>query len=195
MTKKRRYFDTMWFFQNMVSSYVAECPARLQHSLQWCKVKHLLNFRVFLGEQSSYYLQVFGSLLYMTLAENLKETKEIIEPPCIKGPSKTEQRTHAQRVTFKSRARQHFGASLQRCDSPPAWAKELSNPSSDSARLLLEIEKKNRFSFSVWGSLEGPQQVGVFLLFLAAFTWPWTTTHWAIILAQAFWKLGQNPRL
>jgi len=26
----------------------------------------------------------------------------------------------------------------------------------------------------------------VFLLFLATFTWPWTTTDWAIILAQDF---------
>jgi len=46
--------------------------------------------------------------------------------------------------------------------------------------------KEIRFSFSVWGSLGGPLQVGVFLLFLATFTWPWTKTHWAIILAQNF---------
>jgi len=32
----------------------------------------------------------------------------------------------------------------------------------------------------------GPLQVGVFLLFLAIFTWPWTPIHWAIILAQYF---------
>ena len=63
--------------------------------------------------------------------------------------------------------RQNFGASLQRCNSPPDWARELSRPSSDSASLLLEIEKK-RFSFSVWGSLGGPLQVGVFLRFF----WP-----------------------
>ena len=84
---------------------------------------------------------------------------------------------------IKSRARQNFASSLQRCNSPLDWARELSKPSSDSTSLLLEIEKK-RFSFSVWGSLGRPLQVGVFLLFLATFTWPWTTTHCAIILSQ-----------
>jgi len=46
--------------------------------------------------------------------------------------------------------------------------------------------KKKRFSFSVWVSLAGPLQVGVFWLFLANFTWPWIPTHWAIILVQDF---------
>jgi len=44
--------------------------------------------------------------------------------------------------------------------------------------------KKKRFSFPVWVSLAGPLQMGVFWLFLSNFTWPWTPTHWAIILAQ-----------
>jgi len=39
---------------------------------------------------------------------------------------------------------------------------------------------------TIFVSLGGLLQVGMFLLFLATFTWPWTTTHWAIILAQDF---------
>jgi len=38
---------------------------------------------------------------------------------------------------------------------------ELFKPSTDSASLLVDIEKKS-FSFSVGGSLGGPPQVGVF---------------------------------
>jgi len=45
--------------------------------------------------------------------------------------------------------------------------------------------KKTLFVFGL-GFLGGPLQVGVFWLFLATFTWPWTPTHWAIILAQDF---------
>jgi len=36
------------------------------------------------------------------------------------------------------------------------------------------------------GFAGGLLQVGAFLLFLATFTWLWTTTHWAIILGQYF---------
>jgi len=70
-------------------------------------------------------------------------------------------------LTFKSRARQNFGASLQRCNSPHDGAGELSKPSSDSASLLLEIKKKNwfRFRFGVrWGDR---CKLGCF-----AFFWP-----------------------
>jgi len=45
---------------------------------------------------------------------------------------------------------------------------------------------KKKISFSVWGSLGGPPQVGLFLLFLATFGRPWATSHWAILLAQDF---------
>jgi len=52
-----------------------------------------------------------------------------------------------------SRVRQNFGASLQRYSSPPDWTRELFKPSSDSAGLLLEIEKNGFcFRFGVrWG--------------------------------------------
>jgi len=46
--------------------------------------------------------------------------------------------------------------------------------------------KKKRFSFSVWGSLGDRCKWVCFCFFLATVTWPWTTTHWAIILAQDF---------
>ena len=52
---------------------------------------------------------------------------------------------------------------LQRCSWPADWARELFNPSTDSASILVEIE--TNFSFWVWGSLGGTSRVGVFLRF------------------------------
>jgi len=72
--------------------------------------------------------------------------------------------------------------SLQFCNSPGDWARELFKPSTDSASLVVEIENKN-FLFSVGGFQGGAPQVGVFL---ATFTWPWAPTYWAIIMAQDF---------
>jgi len=46
--------------------------------------------------------------------------------------------------------------------------------------------KKKRFSFSVWASLGDRCKWGCFCFFLATFTWPWTPTHWAIVLAHDF---------
>ena len=43
---------------------------------------------------------------------------------------------------FMSRARQNFGAGLERYNSPVDWARKLFKPSTDSANLLVEIEKK-----------------------------------------------------
>ena len=43
---------------------------------------------------------------------------------------------------FMSWARQNFGAGLQRYNSPVDWARKLFKPSTDSANLLVEIEKK-----------------------------------------------------
>ena len=57
--------------------------------------------------------------------------------------------------------------------------------STDSASLLVDIEKKI-FLFLVWRLLGVTSEVGVFLHFLATFTWPWVPTHWPILLAQAF---------
>ena len=67
---------------------------------------------------------------------------------------------------------------LQSCNPPGDWARELFKPSTDSASLVVEIEKK-MLSFR-WGT----PQVGVFL---ATFSWPWAPTYWAIIMAQDFY--------
>jgi len=60
-----------------------------------------------------------------------------------------------------------------------------SYPNNPRIQQVLRLKlKKKRFSFSVWGSLGRRPQVGVFWLFLVTFTWLWTPTYWAIILAQ-----------
>jgi len=88
------------------------------------------------------------------------------------------------RQPIKDRAGQYIGRHFFGHKTPADRASELFKPSLDSAGLLVEIEIK--FLFSVWGSLAGPPQVGVFLLFLANFGRPWTPTHWAILLAHVF---------
>jgi len=66
---------------------------------------------------------------------------------------------------LKSRARQNFGASLQRCNSTPDWASVLSKSSSDSASLLLEIEKKTIFVFGLRFAGGTAASGGVFAFF------------------------------
>jgi len=84
---------------------------------------------------------------------------------------------------FNDSAGRYIGPHVFGHKSPDAKAGELFKPSTDSASRLVEIETKS-FSFAVWGSLGGPLQVRVFLLFMATLGRPWTPTHWAILLAQ-----------
>ena len=57
----------------------------------------------------------------------------------------------------------HFSCrALQSYNSPGDWASELFKPSTDSASLVVKIEKKN-FSFRVWAFLGPTSKVGVFL--------------------------------
>ena len=58
-------------------------------------------------------------------------------------------------LLFKSRARQNFGKGLQRYNSPTDWDRKLLRPSTDSASLLVEVEKKFFcFWFGVfWGDV------------------------------------------
>ena len=78
--------------------------------------------------------------------------------------------------------------------SPSGWARELFKPSTDSASLLVEIEKK--CLFYVCGSLWGTSQVGVgdgncggTFAFLVNFTRPWAPIQCANVLAEGFFLI------
>jgi len=78
---------------------------------------------------------------------------------------------------------------------PGDWARELFKPFTDSASLLVEIEKK-RFLFRVWGFLEGTSQVGVFLCYFGHLCLALGDFPMGHFLDTMFsWKLGQDPRL
>jgi len=87
---------------------------------------------------------------------------------------------------FGSRVYPLFCRTLQSYNSPGDWARELSKPSTDSASLVVKIEKKKRFSISVGGFLEVTSQRRDVLEILATFGRPWAPTHWPILLAQSF---------
>ena len=96
---------------------------------------------------------------------------------------------------FNDHASHYNGSQFFGHKSPAARARELFKPSTDSASLPVKIEKKN-FSFSVWRSLGGPPQVGVFLLFFSHL-WPALGPNplGHSFGSRFFWKLVQNPRL
>ena len=98
-------------------------------------------------------------------------------------------------LTFKSRARQNFGASLQRCNSPHDGAGELSKPSSDSASLLLEIKKKPDFVFGLGFAGGTAASWGVLPFFGHLYLALDHNPLGHYFGSRFFWKLGQNPRL
>jgi len=67
---------------------------------------------------------------------------------------------------------------------PAARARELFNPSTDSASLLVDIEKKVfRFEFEVfWGERH---KQGCFCVIFAIFAWAWVLSQWAIFWTQS----------
>ena len=78
---------------------------------------------------------------------------------------------------------------------PGDWARELFKPFTDSASLLVEIEKK-RFSFWVSGLLGGTSYVGVFLCYFDHLCLAVGVVPMGHFLdSKLSWKLGQNPRL
>jgi len=85
---------------------------------------------------------------------------------------------------FQSRGSPKSCRDLQSYNSPGDWARELSKPSTDSASLVVKIDKK-RFSFSVGGFLEVTSQRRHVLEILATFGRPWAPTHWPTLLAQS----------
>jgi len=82
-------------------------------------------------------------------------------------------------LNYLSPAKAMFLAEL--CNPITRQAIELFKPPTDSASLVVEIEKKI-FVFG-GGFSGGTPQVG---MFLATFTWPLAPTHWTIIMAQDF---------
>jgi len=85
---------------------------------------------------------------------------------------------------FNDRKSQKIGAYVFGYNSPPAAAREVFKPSTDSASLVVPSQKK--FQFWVWGSLGGSHKWGCFRFFMAYFTRPWTPIEWAHVLAQIF---------
>jgi len=69
--------------------------------------------------------------------------------------------------------------------SPVARARELFKPSTDSASLLVDIEKKRFFVFG-GGFPEVTSQWVHVLEILVTFGRPWAPTHQPILLAQSF---------
>jgi len=79
-------------------------------------------------------------------------------------------------------------------NSPADWARKLS-------KIILGFSKssawnrKKSFYFRFGVCWRDHHKWECFGFFLATFTWPWTPTHWAIILVQDFLGNGQNPHL
>ena len=97
-------------------------------------------------------------------------------------------------LPFQSRVRHFSCRALQSYNSPGDWARELFKPPTDSASLVVKIEKK--FSYWVWAFLGGTSQAGVFLTYFGHIAWPWGAVPMGHFLDSKFnWKLGQNPRL
>jgi len=71
-------------------------------------------------------------------------------------------------IVNDDRASQYIGSPFFGHKLPAARARELFKPSTDSASLLVDIEK-NFFSFLVWHLLGGTSQVRVFLQFFGHF--------------------------
>jgi len=96
---------------------------------------------------------------------------------------------------FNDRVRQHIGTPFFGHKLPAARARELFKPSTDSAYLLVDIEKKY-FSFWVWVFLGGTSQVGVFLCYFGHLCLALGAVPMGHFLDSMFsWKLRQNPHL
>jgi len=87
---------------------------------------------------------------------------------------------------FNDHASDYSGYDVFRCNSPPAAAREVSKPSTDSASLVVPSQNKFfSFGFGVlWGGCHK-----CFRVFMAYFTRPWTSIEWAHILAQIFLRI------
>jgi len=94
-------------------------------------------------------------------------------------------------IVNDDRASQYIGSPFFGHKLPAARARELFKPSTDSASLLVDIEKIFfHFWFGIcWGERH---KWGCFCSFLATFTWPWAPTHWHNLLAQVFSETRQK---
>jgi len=96
---------------------------------------------------------------------------------------------------LKSRESHYFCRDLQSYNSPGDWARELFKHSTDSARLLVEIEKQTLFRFGFRVFWRWRHNEGMFWNF--GHVWsaldPNSLTH--SLDSKFCWKLRQNPRL
>ena len=85
---------------------------------------------------------------------------------------------------FQSRVRHFSCRALQSYNSPGDWARELFKPSTDSASLVVKIEKKFfRLGFELfWGERH---KQGCFCVILAIFAWPCAPSQWVISWTQS----------
>jgi len=96
----------------------------------------------------------------------------------------TNNNTNTATLPFQSRDSPKSCRALQSYNSPGDWASTLSKPSTRSASLVGQIEKKTFFVFG-GGFLEVTSQRRHVLEILATFGRPWAPTHWPTLLAQS----------
>ena len=98
-------------------------------------------------------------------------------------------------INLNDRTRQHIGAPFFGHKSPAARARELFKPSTDSASLLVVIEKKKFFVLGLSFSGGNVTSRGVFAFFWPHLPGPRCCTNGTFFDLKFSWKLGQNPRL
>ena len=84
---------------------------------------------------------------------------------------------------FNDRKIQQIGTYVFGYNSPPAPAREVFKPTTDSASLVVPSQK-TVFSFGFGVLLGGRHKWGCFRVFMAYFTRTWTPIEWAHVLAQ-----------
>ena len=95
---------------------------------------------------------------------------------------------------FQSRVRHFSCRALQSYNSPGDWGRELFKPSTDSASLVVKIEKKI-FVLGLSFSGGNVTSMDVFALFWPSFPGPVRRPNGQFLDSKFSWKLGQNPRL
>ena len=100
----------------------------------------------------------------------------------------------ARLLHFQSRESPKSWRALQSYNAPGDWARELSKPSTDSASLVVKIEK-NIFRFRWRDFWRWRHKEGIFWKFKPRLAGPGPQPIDPLFWLKICWKLGQNPRL